>query len=69
MLQVARRNYFADISLHPANILIGQLQPRSGGRLQVDHELTGIRARKKRNAQQRVEREAEDKDRLGCPAP
>ena len=41
------------------HVAFGQLDARSGRRFQIDDELTGIRAREKRNAQKGIERECQ----------
>ena len=52
-----------DQVLHLGHVLVGDLDARSGGRLDVDGELAGVGPRKKRQAQKRIDRQTEHETR------
>ena len=51
--QIFGRDDFADQVLHLGDFALGDRQPRAGGRLQVDDELAGVRAREEGQPEQR----------------
>ena len=54
------RHNLADVVFDALDVLVGEFDARAGWRLDVDHELAGIGARKERHAEKGIEPEAED---------